>query len=825
MQTSASLRPPPVLVEDHREHRIRRPADLLRCIACLILIVVVAGLGIVASATADGVEKNVVEASESVPHALLDTLRPLALFALLLLSVALAIRQIVRRQPRALAEAVATGILTGAVVEAVNYLLRQRAAGRLSDAITMSLHVPAIDGYLAALVAYAAVLGLGGRQTRWRTAMWLLIVVYALVNLSASTTTVLSLLISVLIGGAIGLGERYAAGSIPTRPSAEDIAGALNSAGCPVSEMRRVTHSGAESRRYTAVALSGTRLDVSVYDWDQQAAGLLYRLYRLVRLQRQVSRGAPLSQDRAVERLALLSYAAEDAGVPMPRLCALVRAGQEAIVVAYEHHDGTTIDDPDSKPTDVQLGRVWDAVLRLHAHRVTHRSLTAGHILLTGGDRVMLLPPTSGDVAATDLQIRLDRAQLMAELALVVGPDRSAELAQEKIPADEIISVVPLLQTVALARSTRHALRRRRDVLPALRKRLLANFPGGEVLPVQLERIRLRTLATMVATVVAAYLLTGELARESLTSVLRSADWRWTFAALALSALTYAGAALSLTGFVTERLSFGLTVLVQLAGSFVTLVTPAAVGGAALNIRYLQRRKISAANAAASVGVSQVVAFVLHISLLVIFIALTGTNESKSPIKVPVAGVLRAGRARPGRGRGRRAAGRTQAAPRAGGPDDQPGAAAVAADGAAPPQAGPGNRRRAPAERRVHRLPRRVHPRIRRLRGHRRRRGGLPDRKRDRLPGPHPRRPRRGRGGAVGRAHRGRAAGRGRAQLGAPLPAADLLASGADRLGCPQVPGAAAGPVTGCNSSATTTATTCRSGGKTVRFEGARTRR
>ena len=636
MQTSASLRPPPVLVEDHNEHRIRRPADLLRCITCIILIVVLAGLGIVASATARGLEINIVEVSESVPHAVLDAARPLALFALLLLSVALAIRQLVRRQPRALAEAVATGILTAAVAAAANYLLRQPAAGRIYDAITMSRHVPAIDGYLAALVAYAAVLGLGGRQARWRTAMWLLIVVYALVNLSASTTTVLSLLISVLTGGAIGLGVRYGAGSIPTRPTGEDIAGSLNSAGCPVSELRRVTPAGAESRRYAAVALSGNRLDVSVYDWDQQAAGLLYRLYRLVRLRRQVSRGAPLSQDRAVERLALLSYAAEDAGVPMPRLCALVRAGQEAVVLAYEHHDGTTLADHDTKPTDVQLGRVWDVVLRLHAHRVTYRALTADHILLTAGDRVMLLPPTAGDVAATDLQIRLDRAQLMAELALVVGPDRSADLALEKIPTDEIIFVVPLLQTVALSRSTRHALRRRRDVLSALRKRLLAHIPGGEVVPVRLERIRLRTLATMVVTIVAAYLLAGELARESLTSVLRSADWRWTIVALALSALTYAGAALSLTGFVTERLSFGLTVLVQLAGSFVTLVTPAAVGGAAINIRYLQRRKISAANAAASVGVSQVVAFVMHISLLVIFIALTGTNESKNPIEVPV---------------------------------------------------------------------------------------------------------------------------------------------------------------------------------------------
>ena len=372
-----------------------------------------------------------------------------------------------------------------------------------------------------------------------------------------------------------------------------------------------------------------------MYDWDQQAAGLLYRLYRLVRLQRQVSRGAPLSQDRAVERLALLSYAAQDADVPMPRLRALVQAGQEAAVLAYEHHDGTTLADYAPEPTDAQLGQVWDDVLQLHGRRITHRALTADHMLLTDDGRVLLLPTPIGDVAASDLQIRLDRAQLMAEFALLVGPDRSADLALAKIPTDEIITTVPLLQAVALSRSTRHELRRRRSVLPALRKRLLSHVPGGEVAPVQLERIRLRTLVTLIASVVAAYLLAGELARDSLSAVLKSADWRWGLIALGLSAVTYAGAALSLTGFVTEKLSFGLTVLAQLASSFVTLVTPAAVGGAAVNIRYLQRRKIPAAVAAASVGVSQVVAFVLHISLLIIFIALTGTNES-NPIKLPV---------------------------------------------------------------------------------------------------------------------------------------------------------------------------------------------
>ena len=246
----------------------------------------------------------------------------------------------------------------------------------------------------------------------------------------------------------------------------------------------------------------------------------------------------------------------------------------------------------------------------------------------------MLLDPGDGDVAATDLQVRLDVAQLLAELALYVGPERSADLALEKAGADELVAVVPLLQRVALARSTRAALRRRRDVLPALRQRLLAAVPGGEVAPVQLERIRLRTLVTLVATVAAVYLLAGELARESLGHVLQTADPRWGLVALGLSALTYLGATFELSGFVAEHLPFKRTMLVQLAGSFVVLVTPAAVGGAALNVRYLQRRKIPAAVAAASVGVSQVGAFVLHILLLVVFVAIAGAAD-KDPFRPP----------------------------------------------------------------------------------------------------------------------------------------------------------------------------------------------
>ena len=647
--------PGAIEVTDQLERRIRKPVDLLRCTLSCIEIVALVLAGLAASAATTGVETDIVGASRRLPHALLDVAPKVALIGLFIVPVALGLQLLLRRQLRRVGEAVATGVLAATVASVTDNLLRHAAASRLYDAIIMShpgaSHVAALDPYLVGLVAYLTMISLVGRPS-WRNAMWVAAGVYSVVLVTALHTTVLSLLITLAAGRAIGLAVRYVAGSASQRPGARDIAAALAAAGVRVTAIRRVPQPRtgvAGSRRYAATtgeATTGevtagqvtpgetTSLDVVVYDQDQQAAGAIYRVYRSVRLLGQVSRNTPLSVDHEVERRALLSYAAEDAGAPTPPLRAYVRVGPEASVLAYTHYEGTTLANRNPGCSDAELSSIWDAVSRLHAHRVTHRALTADRILLTGDGQAILLDPGDGDVAATDLQIRLDLSQLLAELALFVGPQRAADLAQEKASADELVAVLPLLQPVVLARSTRHALRHRRDVLPALRKLLSAAVPDGSVVAVRLERIRLRTLLTMVASVVAAYLLAGELERASLASVLRSADWRWGIVGLALSASTYLGATLSLTGFVAARLRFFRTLFVQVAGSFVTLVTPAAVGGAALNVRYLQRKKVPAPVAAASVGVAQVVAFVLHICLLVVFAAVAGTT-AKTSIQPP----------------------------------------------------------------------------------------------------------------------------------------------------------------------------------------------
>jgi len=340
--------------------------------------------------------------------------------------VALAVRQLIRRQPQRLAEAIAAGILAAAVVGVTDAILQRGFAERLYDAIIMSQAgtsgVSALDPYLAGLVAYATIIGLTG-YPGWRNALWLTVIVYAIVQIlhdGKSHATVLSMLITLLAGRAIGLAVRYAAGSMSQRPSAEEIAAALAGQDRQVRAMRRIRIDGMRptspggSRQYQAAMADGRCLDVVVYDRDQQAAGAIYRVYRQVRLLGQVSRNAPLSVDREVERRALLSYAAEDAGAPTPRLRALVRVGPEAAVLAFDHHEGTTLADSNPACSDAELEQIWDAVSRLHARHVTHRGLTADRILLTDDGQTMLLDPGDGDVAASDLQVRLDVAQLLA---------------------------------------------------------------------------------------------------------------------------------------------------------------------------------------------------------------------------------------------------------------------------------------------------------------------------------------------------------------------------------------------------------------------------
>lgn len=310
-----------------------------------------------------------------------------------------------------------------------------------------------------------------------------------------------------------------------------------------------------------------------------------------------------------------------------------------------------------------------------------------------------------GEIAAGDLVLRMDIAQLLTELGLRVGAERAVSVAVEVLGPDAIADCLPLLQPIALSRSTRATLRRQarerskrereavleaseagkraraedavptpdgkadrksdrriekaekqaekraldealdeareEDLLAQIRRQVLLIRPQAPVEPVRLERIKPRTLVSLIAGAVAAYFLLSQVASTPLSTI-SEADWRWVAAAVLFSALSYVAAAMSLLGFVPERVGFGRTVIAQVAGSFVKIVAPAAVGGVALNTRFLQRSGVRPGLAVASVGASQLFGLGAHIVLLLSFGYLTGTEKSQSltPSRTVIAGLL-----------------------------------------------------------------------------------------------------------------------------------------------------------------------------------------
>src|SRR5262245_27125644 len=122
---------PSLVVEDNLEPRVRMPADLVRFVAAIAEIALLVGLALVASQTASGVESDLVHASHRLPPSLLRLAGFAGYVALLILPVALAVRQIAVRQFRRLTEAVLTGGVTVGVVALVNILLNQPALHEL----------------------------------------------------------------------------------------------------------------------------------------------------------------------------------------------------------------------------------------------------------------------------------------------------------------------------------------------------------------------------------------------------------------------------------------------------------------------------------------------------------------------------------------------------------------------------------------------------------------------------------------------------------------------------------------------------------------------
>ncbi|WP_329137801.1 lysylphosphatidylglycerol synthase transmembrane domain-containing protein [Streptomyces sp. NBC_00670] len=709
--------------------RVHRPSDLMRLGVGLLAVVVLLMIAAFAHGTTSGLEQDINKGTGQAPDLLIKLAGLASSIAILLVPVAFAIERLIKRDGLRIADGVLAAVLAHGVTLATDLWVAQAAPHSIQEALTQpspgdthALTDP-VHGYLAPVIAYMTAVGMS-RRPRWRAVLWVVLLLDAFSMLVTGYTTPFSIILTVLIGWSVAYGTLYAVGSPNVRPTGRTLMAGLRTVGFhPLTAAREEFPDSLENsdrgRRYFVTLEDGPPLDVTVVDREQQAQGFFYRAWRRLTLRGITTRSSLQSLRQALEQEALLAYAAIAAGANAPKLIATSELGPDAVMLVYEHTGGRTLDSlDDARITDELMHDTWQQVRSLQSRRIAHRRLAGDAVLVDRSGTVILTDLRGGEIAAGDLVLRMDIAQLLTTFGLRVGAERAVAAAVEVLGPDAVADCLPMLQPIALTRATRATLRRlgreraerereavleayrqsrpardeqpeppageaaertgstavrldkderpdkkavraeqraqkraiddaleearEEDLLSQIRHQVLRIRPQAPVEPVRLERVRPRTLISFIAGAIGAYFLLTQLTHIEFDTLFENAQWGWVAAAVGFSALSYVAAAMSLLGFVPERVPFPRTVAAQVAGSFVKIVAPAAVGGVALNTRFLQRAGVRPGLAVASVGASQLFGLGCHILMLLSFGYLTGTEKtpSLSPSRTVIAGLL-----------------------------------------------------------------------------------------------------------------------------------------------------------------------------------------
>jgi len=614
-----------VTVEDaDLPRRVRRPLDLARFVLALAISAGIVLIAYIATDTAAGLDSDIDSGASLLPSALVLILNVVGGIGTLGLPIAVAVAMVLRRRLRQLFDSLVALFLGIVVLSGISFAISSIDAPALLVALAGSTSASSATTapILGGLVAFVTVARTMNRRP-WNVLTALVVGSLIIVNLLSGGITFAGVGMSVTIGWAVGLLTRYVAGTPTTRPTGVQVAAALDRGGFPVTSLV-AQESTARGRRYLATSRAGGRFLVTVLDRDLEGAGLANAIWTSLRLRDDSTSGA-FNMSRALDHSALISYAAQAAGAPEPRLLLASEVGPDSVLMAHEHIDGTRFSEL-GELTDDDLQGAWRALRTLQDNQMTHRSLCAEHLIRAEDGSVWLIGGDTGSIAAGDVAQRIDTAELLTTLALLAGPDRAIETGRAVLGAEGLVRALPALQPVALSSRTRRSIRRNKSVLVTLRDRLAEIKPGAVSEQINFERFRPRTLIMIIVGTIAGYVLLSQLAQVDLVNLLQTADWRWMAAAVVLSILTYFGAAWSLSGFVPEKLKLHRTILAQVAGDFATLVSPPTIGAIAINVRFLQKAGLHPALAGASVGVSQVMAFVFHILLLLVFGIAAGTQ-------------------------------------------------------------------------------------------------------------------------------------------------------------------------------------------------------
>ncbi len=307
---------------------------------------------------------------------------------------------------------------------------------------------------------------------RSRRLSWLLVLGLATVRLLTDQLSGDSVL-AVLAGWVGGSAALVILGGPTRRPTRDAVMAGLASVGVDLVELEPASVDARGSTPYFGVQRDGAKLFVKALGEDERDADLLFRIYRYV-VPRHLGDERPFSTlRRAVEHEALVALMAIRLGVRTPAVAAFADAEPNAFVLSYEQVAGRSLDRVElDEMTDDLMDRIWGQFVILREHRIAHRDLRLANMFLDDDGQVWIIDFGFSELAANDLLLANDLAELVTSFALSVGAERAVAAARGAIGAEALATALPRLKPGYLSGAGRTGLKEQSGLLEDLRGRI-----------------------------------------------------------------------------------------------------------------------------------------------------------------------------------------------------------------------------------------------------------------------------------------------------------------------------------------------------------------
>ncbi|MET8090237.1 lysylphosphatidylglycerol synthase domain-containing protein [Micromonospora sp. NPDC005220] len=495
---------------------------------------------------------------------------------------------------------------------------RQRPAALLTDVVLRET-ITGRFGYPSGHVAVATALTLIAARAggpRWRRAAWVVIGLVAVARIHVGAHLPVDVVGGVLVGWLAVCLTRLAAGEVGPQRSAPALRTTLRRRGIDVARLAPIHGDARGSQPWQAVTTGGRRLFVKVTGGEQRDADWVYKLYRRVRYRHVADAPPYLSARQQSEHETCLTLLAERAGVRVPSVVTTATMPGGDAVLVQEFIDAAPLHSAIGPVPLAAVHDAWEQVARLHRAGIAHRDLRAANVLV-GRNLAYLVDLGFGADDASAEQKARDIVELMVALSTRVDPASVVAAAVDHLGVASVADSVPFLQPPVLSRAGRSALRGHHGMLTCLRQLILERCPDRDRTTVKVVRFSRRTVLELLFLGLIVHLLLPQLGEvRTAARLIVHANPVAVAATLLGSALTYLLSGVVLRLATANRVPLGEATLVQVAASFANRLAPGSLGGAALSLRYLHQKGLTAADAATAVAVARTAGVVSVVLLL-----------------------------------------------------------------------------------------------------------------------------------------------------------------------------------------------------------------